>query len=173
MRQFVADDVIGLAEAGRKRHHDARLEALGEPAGPLVHRPGADVGLREVAVARVEHDRLAMRELMIEQLREARVPPLGHPRRLTRHLLLFRVVIDVEVLGVQRLELQAAVLDLIPAEVLRACRRGQKRQGRRGKTHEYRRGPEHGAPLSWSWRLATLSRERGRIDHRHRGVSVA
>ena len=146
VRQLVADDVIGLTETRRKRHHDARLEALGEPAGPLVHRPGADVGLREVAVARVEHDRLAMRELVIEQLREARVPALGHPRRLPRDLFLFRVVIDVEVLGVKRAELEAAVLNLVPAEVLRPRRGWQKQQGRRGETHEYRRAPEHGAP---------------------------
>ncbi|TML11210.1 MAG: hypothetical protein E6G39_14535 [Actinobacteria bacterium] len=120
MRELVPDHVIGFAETRRKRQHDARLEALGKTAGPFAHSARAHIRLREIRMAGVEHDRLPLREGVVEQLRVARVPALRHPRRLPRDLFLFRVVINIEMLGAKRPELEASVLNLVPPEILRA-----------------------------------------------------
>src|SRR5882672_5421299 len=151
MRQLVSEHVVRLSEARRKRHDDARLDALGEAAGAFIDGAGADVGLREVGMARVEDDGLAVRERVVEQLRVARVPALGHARGLPGDLFLFGVVVDVEVFGLQRPELEPSVLHLVAPEVLRVRRPRNQEKGRRRETHEYCRAPEHGAPLSWSF----------------------
>src|SRR5258705_8835870 len=151
MRQLVTEHVIRLSEARRKRHADARLDALGEAAGAFIDGAGADVGLGEVRMARVEDDGLAVRERVVEQLRVARVPALGHARGLPGDLFLFGVVVDVEVLGLQRPELEPPVLHLVAPEVLRVRRPRNHWQRRRRETYEYCRAPEHGAPLSWSF----------------------
>ena len=80
VRDLVAEHVVGLAEAGGKRHRDARLAALGEAAGAFGRRSGRQVGLAEMRMAGVEHQRLPPREGVIEHAREARVPALRHPR---------------------------------------------------------------------------------------------
>jgi serine/threonine-protein kinase RIO1 len=55
---------------------------------------------------------------VIEHPFEPRVPALGHPRGNFDSLLLLRVVVDVEVIGLQDLEIEVLVLDLVAAEVL-------------------------------------------------------
>ena len=64
---------------------------------------------------------------MIEELRETRIPPLGHARRHLRRLLFFRVVVDVEVVGLQYLELELPVLDLVLTKVA-PLGKGSRRQ---------------------------------------------
>ena len=87
------------------------------------------VGLFEVGVGRVEQQRLPAAQLVIEQLLEARVPSLGHARRDVDALAFLGVVVDIEVLGLQHLKVELLVLDLVPAEVLRRCRRGRQQRG--------------------------------------------
>ena len=136
---LVAEHVIGLAEPGRERHRDARLEALGQTAGAFRRRGGRDVGLGEVRVAGVENERLARGERVVEEVRKTRVPALGHARGVARRLLFLGVVVDVEVLGLQYAEVQPVVVDLVAPEILRL---------RRPCYHERRaeRHGDHGAP---------------------------
>ena len=122
VHELVADHVIGLAEARRERQDDARFEAFGKAAGPFADRAGTHVGLREIRMARIQHDHLPLRERVVEQLRITSVPTLGHPRGLASDPFFFRVVVDVEVLGAKRPEFEARVLNLVPAEILRVSR---------------------------------------------------
>ena len=116
---LVTEDVIGLAKPGGKRHDDARFEALGESAGAFTRRALAHIRLRELRVAcGIEDDHLPVGECVVEQRGVPRIPALRHPRGLPRRLLFLRVVIDVEVVGAQRAEFEASVLDLVAPEVL-------------------------------------------------------
>jgi hypothetical protein len=54
----------------------------------------------------------------MEDRREPRVPSLGHAGRDPRGLTLFRIEVEVEVLGPERLEFEIVVLDLVLTEVL-------------------------------------------------------
>src|SRR5262249_46506120 len=82
----------------------------------------------------VEHQRLAGLHFVTEELRVARVPALGHPRHARGRLAFFLVEVDVEVIGLQDLELEILVLDLVPAEVLRLSAGGDGQQDcNRGK----------------------------------------
>src|SRR4029453_19153033 len=65
---------------------------------------------------------LTVAQLMIEQPGEARVPALSEARRHPRRVLFFRVVIDVEVIGLQDLEVELLVLNLVATEVGTLCR---------------------------------------------------
>src|SRR6266487_2544908 len=66
---------------------------------------------------------------MVQDARQAGVGALGHARRIERAGPLVRIVIDVEVFGLNGLEVEAAVLHLVLTEILRpAARRcGAKR----------------------------------------------
>ena len=117
--QLVAEHVIGLGQRPRHRQHDAPLEDLRDSACPLAHLAFEDVGLLEVGVAGVEDDRLPELQLVVEDLRQPRIPTLRHLGRLLHGLALLGVVVDVEVGRLQHLILERAVADLVPPEVLR------------------------------------------------------
>ncbi len=124
----MADDMIGFGEAGAGGQHDAAAQAFGDAAGPFAHQAGDDVGLLEVRMAGVEHERLAAAEVMIERARQPGVPALGHARHVIGEHALFFVVVDVEMVGLERLELEGVVLDLVPSEVLRLGGTDARRQ---------------------------------------------
>jgi hypothetical protein len=89
--------------------------------------PGRIDGLREVRVARVEDDRLATRERVIENARQTVVPPLRHPRRNLGGAAFLGVVVHVEVRRLQNRELETVVLHFVPTEILRVgCDRRQQ-----------------------------------------------
>src|SRR4030095_1829404 len=88
--ELVAQDVVGFTKARRKRHDDARTDPLRESTGAFADRPWVHVGLRKLRMTGVENDRLAASECVIEELRVAGVPTLGHPRRLARDVFLPR-----------------------------------------------------------------------------------
>ena len=69
---------------------------------------------------------------------EARIGALSHPRRVERAAALIRVKVDVEVFGLNRLEIEAAVLDLILAEVLPGGRLRSRAQHRKQTQTSYR-----------------------------------
>ena len=141
--QLVADHVIGFGEAGAGGQHDAAAQAFGDAAGAFAHQRGDDVGLLEVRMAGVEHERLPAAEMMIEHARQAGVPALRHARHVIGERLLFFVVIDVEVLGLERLEVEGVVLDLVPSEVLRFGGRDASRQTRYRKQQDPDPGSNH------------------------------
>src|SRR5690606_23973826 len=98
-------------------------------AGTLIDAPADDVRLLEVRVCSVEDERLAILEGMVEEVRETRIPPLRHPRRVPDCDLLLRIVVDIEVVALKDAEVEGAVLDLVAAEVLSfKPARGRERQ---------------------------------------------
>ena len=134
MHELVTEHVVAVGDGARKRKDDPPLEGFGHTAGPLAQVTLDRVRLPEMRAACVEDERLPRAELMIQQLRKARIPALGHPRRQLRGLFLFRVVVDVEVVRLQYFEVEFAVLNLVPAEVapLGDGNRGQPEQETQG-----------------------------------------
>ncbi len=128
VHQLVAQHVVGLGQRAGEGEHHPTLEDLGDAAGALPELPGQGVGLPEVGAAGVEDQCLAVREIVVEQPRQPRVPPLGHEGGVLDRQLLLGVVVDVEVLGLEHFELEVLVLHLVPAEVLRVRRIGHRRQ---------------------------------------------
>src|SRR4029079_9105688 len=82
------------------------------------------VRLLEMRVAGVQDDRLAVLHLVAEQGAVASVPTIAHASDLLRRQLLFGVVIDVEMIGLEDLELQPVPLHGVAPEVLGARVRG-------------------------------------------------
>lgn len=81
-------------------------------------------------MAVTEDERLPRGQLVAEQLDQPRMPPFGHARGLSDRGLLFRVIVDVEVLGPRHAEVERLVPDFVGAEVLRLrVRRQQQRRG--------------------------------------------
>ena len=81
-------------------------------------------------MTRVEHQWLAVAQRVTEHAREVIVPAFGHPPGLIDGFLLGRVVIDVEVRGLQDAEVETAILHLVLAEVLRLGAVGQQERER-------------------------------------------
>jgi hypothetical protein len=133
VHQLVAEHVVGLGERAAHREHDPALEGLGHTARPLARGAAQRVGLLELRVAAVEDDRLPLPELEVQDVAQAVVPALRHPAHLRGGVLLLRVVIDVEVVGLEHLELEVLPLHGVPAEILGLRRRGGSEggQGRR------------------------------------------
>ena len=122
VHQLVAENVIGFAEAGRKRQHDAAAIVFGDAADTVGQEAGHDVRLRELRVAAVEDDRLAFAELVMERGREAIVPTLGHSCSVQRRGVLRGVVVDIEVRRDEHPEVEVVVVDLVATERLRGGR---------------------------------------------------
>ena len=101
-----------------ERQDDPPANRLGDAAGAFADGAANGVGLLEVRVCRIEDQRLAPAQLVIERAPKARAPALRHARGDCGGLTLFLVEVDVEVVGAQHLEREGAVLDLVAAEVL-------------------------------------------------------
>ena len=80
VHQLVADHVIGVGERTAHRQDDAAPDRFGDAAGAFADLARDGVGLLEVGMRRVEHERLAAAQLVAEHLLQARVPALGHAR---------------------------------------------------------------------------------------------
>ena len=144
VRDLVPEHLVGLGERGREGDDDSTPRGFGDAADAFAEESIDDVGLGEFRLAAVQDQRLPVPERMSEHPREARVPSLGQSRGEARRSFFARVVIDSEVLGVEHLEVEGDVLDLVPAELLRAGvappwprQKSQKRHGgRQRKAHE-------------------------------------
>ena len=78
--ELVAEDVIGVGERSAERQHDAAAQRLGDAAGALAELALNRVGLLEVGMRRVEHQRLASAQFVPEDPAEANAPAFGHAR---------------------------------------------------------------------------------------------
>ena len=87
-----------------------------------------------------------MRKCVLEDTREACVPPFGHACSMAHGLFFLRVVVDVEMLGLDDAEVELVVADFVTSEVLSVG--GSRRCEGRYERHEYQRAPNHGAPLT-------------------------
>ena len=126
--ELMPDDMVGLGERGPVGQDDPALEGFGDAAGALAHRSGNDRGLLELRAARVQDQRLASLELMVEHPGKPGVPALGHQARLLDRFPVLEIEVDVEMPGLHDLEVELLVLDLVPAVVLGRERRGQGRR---------------------------------------------
>ena len=90
---------------------------------------------------------LAVLQLMLQQRREPRVPPLGHAPRHARGVLLLRVVVHIEMRRLHRLELEGAILHLVLSEVANLRVDDPRRHDENGKRrHERGKGSFHAWP---------------------------
>src|SRR6185295_4727332 len=111
-----------------ERQHDAPPQRLGDTAGAFSELALNGVGLLEVRMRRVEDERLPPGQLVAEGTAKPCPPAFGHARRDVDAFTRGRVVIDIEMLGLQDLKIERLVLNLVTSEVLRRDRRGQKHE---------------------------------------------
>jgi hypothetical protein len=130
VHQLVPQHVVRLLDGAAEGLDDALLEHLRHAAGALAQVAGDGV-LLEVRGAGVQDQRLAVLELVVQDAREPRVPPLHLPGRVARGDFLFRVEVHVEVRRPQDAEVELAVLHLVLPEVLRGRGRCVRRRGYR------------------------------------------
>ena len=100
-------------------------------------------------VARIENQRLTRRERVPKETGEARIPAFRHSRGVPRGRFFLRVVINVEVFGLEQPEVETVVMNLVATEVLRL--RAARRTKQRHHTDDCRRRvPDHGHPWVWA-----------------------
>ena len=148
VHEFVAEQVIGLVERHHHRHDEPPLQDLREALRALVDELAGGVRLLEIRMVRVEDDRLALAELVIEHPRQAGVPALGEAADHLRAGRTLLVVVDVEVLRLEHLEVERLVNHLVSAEIPAGLplQRGSggTREGREsGKRDERVSSPKH------------------------------
>ena len=131
VHHLVADHVLELGVGAGEGQDHAVLEKLGDAARALTDVAADRVGLLEVRLRGVQDDRLAALKLVVQDAGEARVPPLRHACCVERRRALGRIVIDLEVIGLDDLEVEGPVLDLVLPEVLRRQRRRARERQRR------------------------------------------
>ena len=124
VHQLVANHVVRLRERPGERQHDAALEDLRHPARALTQLSRNRVRLLEIRVAGVQDQGLAPVQLVLEELGEAGVPALRQAPRLLGRRPLGRIVVHVEVVGLEDFEGEVPVLDLVASEVLGGGGRG-------------------------------------------------
>ena len=142
--QLVVQDAleVGVGAAQGKGHPP--LEELREPGHPLREQARHDVGLLEVDVGRVDDERHPAAHGVAEAALQVAEALLRHARRDRGQLLLLRIEVDIEVLGLHPLPGQLLVLDLVLAEAVGLgpgrCRRQQNRR------QQSRQSAGHGQP---------------------------
>ncbi len=141
VNELVSQDVVGFSEPRGKRKHDAALLVLGHAADALAEETRNHVGLGELRVARVQHDRLARGKGEAERGRQPGVPALGKPACLDRGVVLRRVVVNIEVRALEDPEVEIVVVHLVAAERLRAgraCRRHDRGEREAGNSDQHK-----------------------------------
>src|SRR5690606_11792224 len=93
--------------------HDSIAKHLRESPRAFTDVGLAGVRLPEMRLTGVEKDRLPPCELVPERFAEARVPTLGHARHHFDGRGAFLVVVDVEVFGLQDLEVELFVANRV------------------------------------------------------------
>ena len=140
MRHLVLEDVLQLLVGPGEGKDDSLLEEIGDPARSLAWLFAAQrIGLLKVGLGGIENDGLALLVLMAENPGEALVRAFRKPSGIEGGGPRLRIEIDIEVLGAEHLEVEAAVLDFVLAEVVlgRKNRRcpGDESKNEGGTTH--------------------------------------
>jgi hypothetical protein len=92
------------------------LEEVRDPARALADVQG--VGLLEIRARGIENDRLPLLELMAQDAGEPGIGALRHAGGVHGRHALTLVEVDIEVLGLDDLEVKLGVLDLVLPEIL-------------------------------------------------------
>ncbi len=116
-------DLLEAAVVAGEWHDYPVAERVGYTARAFAQIAG-DVVLREVHPRREQNDRLFLAELVLEHTRQPPIRSLGHPGGIVRRLLLDRVVVHEEMLGLDDLPVEGVVLNLILPEVCLRLQRG-------------------------------------------------
>ena len=130
VHQLVPQGVAELGIAAGERQRDALLQELRDAEQPLRRHERQDVGLLEIGVRRIDDERDAPRGMVVEASLQDPVALFGEGERDATELLLFRIVVQVHVLAAQHVPVEAAILDLVLAEVaeLGGPRAGKQRE---------------------------------------------
>ena len=137
VHHLVAHHVAERTVLPRERHGDPTADQVGEASRGLGQEHREDVLLLEVVVRVVEHQREAPVETQPEALRELLVRLLHQRRDEADEVLVGRVVVDVDVLGLEHLPGVRMVDDLVSAEgVLRPRRERDREKARQGNDDE-------------------------------------
>src|SRR5690606_37957109 len=106
-------------------------------------------------------DGLPLLEGVIEDVRQASVPPFRHPRGVSDRLFFLRIVVHVEVLRLENSEVEGAILHLVAAKVLasrglreRKCEHQGERDG--GEPSNAPQGVFHAASFT-VWTAGTTT----------------
>src|SRR5207249_8203079 len=97
--------------------HDAPLQRFGHTTRSLAELALNGVGLFEVRMRGVQHERLAAVQLVLKEPLEPRVPALGQPGGDVDPFALTRIEVDVEMVGLEDLKVELLILDFILSEV--------------------------------------------------------
>ena len=131
VHHLVLHHVLELGVGAREWQHHAVLEELRDAARRFADLASDGVGLLEVGLGGVEDDGLAALELVVQHARQPGVGPLRYARGVERGGALLVVEIHLEVFGLDDLEVEGPVLDLVLPEVLRRERRRAAQRKRR------------------------------------------
>ena len=115
--QLVGQRVLELRIGAGEEQHDAVADPLGDARGAFGDLELEDVRLLEIGLGRVEDQGLPALPIVAEDLRQTRVRPLRHAGGVHHRRLFLRIVVDVEVLGLEHLEVEIVVLDLVLSEL--------------------------------------------------------
>jgi hypothetical protein len=115
--ELVSEHVIGGLERAGKRQDNTALVSFRDAAGSLAQLPFDGVGLPELRAAGIKHQGLASSQFMREDSGQPGVPSFGHACGHPGRRFFLGVVIDIEVLRLEDLKLEDAILDLVLAEI--------------------------------------------------------
>ena len=116
MDQLVVDHVAECPHGAVRGDDNAALEKLEEPPDAFGDEPADGVGLLKVEVGTVEDERDATAERVVELQLQSPVARLGEGGSALGKRAHLRVVIDIEVLGLEHMPLEIGVLDLVAPE---------------------------------------------------------
>ena len=117
VHELVTDRMPEFGVAAAERQRDAALEKLGDTKQPFGRNERQDVGLLEIAVRRVDNERNASSNCVIETALKRIVTLFGVRQRHPPQLFFFGIVIEVDMLAAQHAPIKAAVLNLVLPEV--------------------------------------------------------
>ena len=118
MDELVSQDMVCFCERGCQREDDSAFYPFRHTARSLADGSADDVRLLEVGMRGIEHQRLSALDVVVEHLRETRVPTLGQPADACSRPTFFVVEVDVKVFSLQQFEFELFVLNFVAAEVL-------------------------------------------------------
>ena len=128
MDELVSNNVVTGLYWPRKREDDPALRRFSDSSRALPELAFDGVGLPEIRTAGVQNQRLTAAQLMPQEARQTRVPALGQPRGHSSPFLFLWIEIDVEVLGLQQLEVELSILNFVASEVASLRKRGRWRR---------------------------------------------
>ncbi len=151
VHHLVPERVPKLGEVPAEREGDPPLEEVGGAEQPFRWGERQDVGLLEVRVRRVDHERHPLGHVVPELDGQRVVARLGMGQGRGRELGFRGIVVEIHVRAAKDAPVQLAILDLVLAEaeelrVGRPRREGAEHAGeqkKRDRSRQQRHGPPH------------------------------